>query len=98
MRWLPSGKVHVPLHSLAFQGGILLDAMTVYGTQLLQPFTDHPFAVGSMFIIDPLYTLPLLVGVSLGFRFFGARLRSGWLGALVKLTCDTGSKALNRPG
>ena len=41
----------------------LLDAMTVYGTQLLLPFTDHPFGVGSMFIIDPLYTLPLLVGV-----------------------------------
>lgn len=41
----------------------LLDTMTVYGTQLLQPFTDHPFGVGSMFIIDPAYTLPLLVGV-----------------------------------
>ena len=40
----------------------LLDAMTVYGTQLLLPFTDHPFGVGSIFIIDPLYTLPLLVG------------------------------------
>jgi inner membrane protein len=41
----------------------LLDAMTVYGTQLLQPFSDHPFGVGSMFIIDPLYTVPLIVGV-----------------------------------
>ena len=41
----------------------LLDAMTVYGTQLLLPFTNHPFGVGSMFIIDPLYTVPLLVGV-----------------------------------
>ncbi len=41
----------------------LLDAMTVYGTQLLRPFTDHPYGVGSMFIIDPLYTLPLLVGL-----------------------------------
>lgn len=41
----------------------LLDAMTVYGTQLLRPFTDHPFGVGSVFIIDPLYTVPLLVGV-----------------------------------
>ena len=41
----------------------LLDAFTVYGTQLLVPFTDHPFAVGSMFIIDPLYTLPLLLGL-----------------------------------
>lgn len=41
----------------------LLDAMTVYGTQLLLPFTDHPFGVGSIFIIDPLYTVPLLAGV-----------------------------------
>jgi inner membrane protein len=39
----------------------LLDAMTIYGTKLLWPLTDHPFGVGSMFIIDPLYTLPLLV-------------------------------------
>jgi inner membrane protein len=41
----------------------LLDAMTVYGTQLALPFSNYPFGVGSMFIIDPLYTLPLLVGV-----------------------------------
>ncbi len=41
----------------------LLDNMTVYGTQLLMPFTDHPFAVSSVFIIDPSYTLPLIVGV-----------------------------------
>ena len=40
----------------------LLDAMTVYGTQLGLPFTRHPFGVGSVFIIDPLYTLPLLAG------------------------------------
>ena len=34
--------------------------MTVYGTQLLLPFSNHPFGVGSVFIIDPLYTLPLM--------------------------------------
>ncbi|MEN5016033.1 metal-dependent hydrolase [Erwinia sp. Eh17-17] len=42
----------------------LLDLTTVYGTQLALPFTDRPFAIGSMFIIDPLYTLPLLVGLA----------------------------------
>ena len=42
----------------------LLDWMTVYGTQLFQPFTDTAYGVGSMFIIDPAYTLPLLVGVA----------------------------------
>lgn len=41
----------------------LLDLMTVYGTQLLRPFSSHPFGVGSVFIIDPLYTVPLLVGL-----------------------------------
>ena len=42
---------------------VLLDNMTVYGTQLAQPFSDYPFAIGSIFIIDPLYTLPLLPGL-----------------------------------
>ncbi len=41
----------------------LLDGMTVYGTQLGLPFTNYPYAVGSVFIIDPLYTLPLLAGL-----------------------------------
>jgi inner membrane protein len=41
----------------------LLDNFTIYGTQLLQPFSEHPYGIGSMFIIDPIYTLPLLVGV-----------------------------------
>jgi inner membrane protein len=41
----------------------LLDNFTVYGTQLLWPLTDYPFAVSSLFIIDPLYTLPLLIGL-----------------------------------
>lgn len=40
----------------------LLDVMTVYGTQLGLPFTNHPYGVGSVFIIDPLYTVPLLIG------------------------------------
>jgi inner membrane protein len=53
----------------------LLDTMTIYGTQLLQPFTDHPFGVGSVFIIDPLYTVPLTVGVVAALRLKSARLK-----------------------
>lgn len=41
----------------------LLDLMTVYGTQLALPFSNHPWAVGSIFIIDPVVTLALLAGV-----------------------------------
>jgi inner membrane protein len=48
---------------LALVTHTLLDAFTVYGTQLLLPFSDYPVGVGSVFIIDPLYTVPLIVGV-----------------------------------
>jgi inner membrane protein len=45
----------------------LLDAFTVYGTQLFWPLTTPPMVGGSVFIIDPLYTLPLLVAVVVAF-------------------------------
>lgn len=51
----------------------LLDTMTVYGTQLALPFSKHPFGVGSVFIIDPLYTLPLLVALVLALAWWRRR-------------------------
>ena len=47
---------------LCFLTHTLADFFTVYGTQVLWPFTDYPFAHSLLFIIDPIYTLPLLVG------------------------------------
>lgn len=40
----------------------LIDALTVYGTQLWWPLAGSPTMWSSLFIIDPLYTLPLLAG------------------------------------
>ena len=40
----------------------LLDAHTAYGTQLFWPLTIPPTMWSTLFIIDPLYTLPLLIG------------------------------------
>lgn len=56
-RWLLAVWLVLVTHAL-------LDAFTIYGTQLLLPFSDYPVGLGSIFIIDPLYTLPLLVGVA----------------------------------
>jgi len=59
----------------------LLDLMTSYGTQVFQPFTDEAYGLGSMFIIDPAYSLPLLVGVVAACRVqnVGRALRiNGW--------------------
>jgi inner membrane protein len=53
---------------LALTTHALLDAMTVYGTQLLLPFSDEPLGLGSIFIIDLLYTVPLLVGIVMALR------------------------------
>ncbi len=64
----------------------LLDWFTVYGTQLLRPFTDFPYAIGSMFIIDPLYTLPLLIGIAAALIW---RNDTGWRWAVGGLTVST---------
>jgi inner membrane protein len=40
---------------------VLLDCFTVYGTSVLWPFSEHRIAFNNLFIIDPLYTLPLIV-------------------------------------
>jgi inner membrane protein len=56
-RWLLATFLALSTHAL-------LDAMTVYGTRLALPFSDRPVGLGSIFIIDPLYTLPLLAGLA----------------------------------
>lgn len=45
---------------------VTLDAFTSYGTQLLWPLTSAPIAWSSVFIIDPLYSVPLLIAVLAG--------------------------------
>lgn len=42
---------------------VAVDYMTVYGTQLALPWSNYPFGQGSIYIIDPFYTLPLLTGL-----------------------------------
>lgn len=44
----------------------LLDALTTYGTQLFWPLDLPPVAWPIIFIIDPLYTLPLLIALGAG--------------------------------
>ncbi|MGF1630084.1 MAG: metal-dependent hydrolase [Kiloniellaceae bacterium] len=48
---------------LVFVTHAALDALTIYGTRIFWPVVPDPFGAGSIFIIDPLYTLPLLVAV-----------------------------------
>jgi inner membrane protein len=52
--------------TLGYGTHALLDACTTYGTQLLWPFTDARFAWNTVSVVDPLFTVPLLVLVALG--------------------------------
>ncbi len=56
VRWLAAVSLALLTHPL-------LDAHTAYGTQLFWPLDMPPISWATLFIIDPLYTLPLLLGV-----------------------------------
>jgi len=58
----------------------ILDAFTVYGTQLFWPLAFTPLSWAAVFIIDPAYTVPLLAAV-IHAAFKGLRGRAiRWLG------------------
>ena len=60
------------LYLFAFLGYLLsgvLDAFTGYGTHLLLPFSDERIAANLISIIDPIFTLSLLIGVIGNIKF-----------------------------
>ncbi|MEM8876549.1 MAG: metal-dependent hydrolase [Pseudomonadota bacterium] len=64
---------------LCFATHTIIDAITVYGTRIFWPVYPDPVGVGSMFIIDPAFTLPLLVVVIWAFA------KSRWSSAFQRL-------------
>ena len=73
----------------------ILDCFTVYGTQVLLPFSDLPVSWSTIFIIDPMFSAPVMLGVvaalvlsrerGLGHRLSNAGLAIGvaWLACTV---------------
>jgi len=55
---------------LALFTHVMLDAFTTYGTQLLLPFADWRVSFDSINIIDPVYTIPLLVGTGISLFYY----------------------------
>jgi inner membrane protein len=66
----------------------ILDLFTGYGTQFLYPITSYAFEFNSIFIIDPLYTLPLLICLVIALMIpKTSNLRTKW--AITGLTVST---------
>jgi len=55
---------------------VLIDLFTVYGTLIWWPFNDQRVGTNNFFIIDPLFTLPLLIGVGIAFFASSPKVRS----------------------
>ncbi|MFP6773407.1 MAG: metal-dependent hydrolase [Alphaproteobacteria bacterium] len=91
----------------------LLDGLTVYGTKLLWPLVMEPYGVGSVFIIDVLYTLPLLVaaiwalclrqwsrrmGVVVGLALALSSAYQAWCFGAQQIAMARAEAVLRRPG
>ena len=87
------------LSFLVLEASVLLDYLTIYGTQILWPFDTTPLAWPAFFIIDPLFTLPILIGILAALLLkntspVGHRLnRIGLVLSLVYVTWALGAKA-----
>lgn len=62
-RWNLTLRQSILYCILGYATHALLDACTSYGTQLFWPFSDLRIAWNAISIIDPLFTLPILIGV-----------------------------------
>lgn len=73
-RWLAAIMLALLTHPL-------LDGHTAYGTQLFWPSAAAPTSWATLFIIDPLYTLPLLAGMMAMLVRPASRAAGRWLTA-----------------
>lgn len=71
----------------------LLDWCTSYGTQLLWPFSHERFAIDSVMIVDPIYSVTLLAALLVGW-IYRRRLRVGQVAGWTALAVTTGYLAL----
>ncbi len=63
------GKIYV-YALLGYASAGLLDACTSYGTHLLWPFSDARIAWSIIAIVDPVFTLALLIALILGIKYY----------------------------
>jgi inner membrane protein len=66
----------------------LLDVFTTYGTQLLAPFSDRRFAYDAIGIIDPAYSILLILALVVGLRA-GPASRAARTAALAALAVSS---------
>ena len=74
----PSFRRWAGLVSAVLATHVGLDCLTTYGTQIFWPFSTYPVIYGTIFIIDPLYTIPLAAGLLVSLRWVPTAKRRRW--------------------
>ena len=101
--WKLEQKEWFRIFFYGFVTHILLDLCTSFGTKIFWPISSYPFSLSTIFIIDPLYTIPLLVAffyyvfrkksepVKLGFAYVILFISTSYilLGGAFKLWADS---------
>jgi len=72
---------------LAFLTHWMIDACTAYGTQIFEPFSNYRVALNNISIVDPLYTVPMLIG--LGIVIFAKNEKTKHLANYLGITIAT---------
>lgn len=65
--WLSLATVEMLIH-------LFLDGFNAYGTAWFEPFTHHRISFNVLFVADPFFTIPLLLGV--GWIIFFSRIKT----------------------
>ena len=81
-QWRAYGEA-VAVCSLGLATHLLLDAITVYGTQLLYPLSDQRVSLGTTFVIDPLFTALIAISLAAALRRGDRRIAAAGLLLLV---------------
>ena len=70
------------MYFFAFLTHWLIDACTAYGTQIFEPFSRFRVAFNNISIVDPLYTVPMIIGlmVALFAKNYATKKRANYIG------------------
>lgn len=64
---------------LTWSTHVLIDCFNSYGTQVFEPFSDYRFTLNNMSIIDPLFTVPMVIGIIICLFFARTGLKRSWV-------------------
>ncbi|MGH1337066.1 MAG: metal-dependent hydrolase [Aureispira sp.] len=73
------------MYALAFLTHWIIDSCTAYGTQIFEPFSNYRVGFNNISIVDPLYTVPMIIGLIgvLLAKKYGTERRWNYMGLIL---------------